>query len=58
VAGIGDHRGAGSIGHHHLEAARRTRSIAHRRESAQQAYNIDEEAARSMAQEAGYSTRI
>ena len=48
VARIGGHLVAGSIGHHHLGAARRTRSIAHRREAA----------ACSMAQEAGRSTHI
>ena len=59
-ARIGGHLVAGSIGHHHhLGAARRTRSIAHHREAAQRvACNIDQEGARSMAQEAGRSTHI
>jgi hypothetical protein len=47
VARIGERCEARSIGHYHLEAARMTRSIAHRREAA----------ARNMAQEAARNTR-
>ena len=42
---------AGSIGHRHPEAARRSRSIAPQREAAQ-------EVARNMVQEAGHSIHI